>query len=320
MAIQHRYEFMILFEATDSNPNGDPDAGNAPRTDPETGHGLITDACTKRKIRDYIARAHAGRPKYGIYVQSGAVLARTKSDAYSALGLDVVAGESEEGAEQSEAEQSVPAPAPKGKVAKGKAVKLSAEDRKARVEAVRRKMMADYADIRFFGAVMSNAVDAGQVRGPVQLGIARSVDPVMPTALALTRCAVETEREAEAQGGGNRTMGKKWIVPYGLYVQRGYIVPSLAEDTGFGEEDLAILWEAIVRMFDDDRSAARGGMAVREVIVFKHENRLGKARAHELFDRVKIVRKDPGKPARAYADYTVFVDDMPTGVECLRIE
>jgi CRISPR-associated protein Csd2 len=282
-SIQHRYEFILLFDVLNGNPNGDPDAGNAPRTDPETGYGLVSDVCLKRKIRNYICLAKPDADGYDIYVKEKAVLNQQHQRAYEAKGIK---------------------PDAKGK------------EKAGQVSETRGWMCQNFFDVRMFGAVMSTEINCGQVRGPVQLTFARSVDPIVSLEQSITRMAVTTERESTDQDGGNRTMGRKEIVPYGLYVAHGFISPHLAADTGFSDEDLALLWQALANMFENDRSAARGEMASRKLVVFEHENALGNAPAHSLFERVKIVRKDESRPARAFSDYAVTLDreNLPSGI------
>jgi CRISPR-associated protein Csd2 len=287
--INHLYDFVLLFDVINGNPNGDPDAGNSPRIDPETGYGLVTDVCLKRKIRNFIclakARASDGGPEpgYDIYVKEKAVPNQQHQRAYTALKLD---------------------PDSKGKAKSGQ------------ISEARAWMCQTFFDIRMFGAVMALEINCGQVRGPAQLTFARSVEPITALEESITRMAVATEREAEKQGGDNRTMGRKEIVPYGLYVAHGFISPHLAADTGFSDADLTLLWEALKRMFEHDHSAARGEMSSRKLVVFEHESLLGNAPAHSLFDRIKITRNDPSKPARAFSDYTVTLDkeNLPAGI------
>jgi CRISPR-associated protein Csd2 len=286
--IQKRYDFALLFDVINGNPNGDPDAGNAPRIDPETGHGLVSDVCLKRKIRNFVCLAKNGKDGkpadgYDIYVKEKAVLNQQHQRAYASLGLKADA--------------------------KGK-------EKAGQVSSARAWMCQTFFDIRMFGAVMSTEVNCGQVRGPVQLAFARSVDPIVALEQAVTRMAVTTEKEAEKQGGDNRTMGRKEIVPYGLYVAHGFVSPYLAADTGFSDTDLQLLWQALQMMFEHDRSAARGEMASRRLVVFEHDNALGNAPAHALLDRITIVRGDPAKPPRAYSDYAVTVDrkNLPAGI------
>ena len=332
-----RYDFVLVFDVQDGNPNGDPDAGNLPRVDSETGHGIVTDVCLKRKIRNYVQLTKGGKPPYDIYVKEKAVLGRAHVVAFKELGIDVgqehrrgvtpeLAAElveltlpegiaCEEGSEGSELV--VAADADKKAVAAwfkdnkpSKQVKdvinnalKEAKPRKPTAEETergRQKMCADYFDIRTFGAVMSlrSAPNCGQVRGPVQLTFGRSVEPVVTLEHSITRMAVATEAEAAEQSGDNRTMGRKNTIPYGAYVAHGFVSPFLAAQTGFSLEDLGLLWEALQNMFDHDRSAARGLMSTCKLIVFEHENALGVAPARALFERVKITRKDVSLPPR----------------------
>ncbi len=311
--ISNRCDFVLLFDVKNGNPNGDPDGDNAPRTDPETGQGLVTDVCLKRKIRDYVALKYAGVPGMGIYVQHKAVLAAVKGDAYKALGLAT----DEEPTEEPDGE----AEAPEGETEKKTKGKKKKPEKKAtdvdKVLLAQRYMSENYFDLRTFGGVMSSkTADCGQLRGPVQLTFAESIDPVVPQRVTVTRCAVETQREADAQGGQNKTMGGKWIIPYGLYRASGFVVPSFAKTTGFSKDDLAMLWEAIIGMFDSDRSSARGLMAVRKLIVFEHDHGLGRCPAHKLLESVVVTRNDLTKPPRDFGDYTVTVRDgvAPAGV------
>ncbi|MGH9688387.1 MAG: type I-C CRISPR-associated protein Cas7/Csd2 [Candidatus Acidiferrales bacterium] len=286
--IKHRYDFVLLFEVVNGNPNGDPDAGNSPRIDPETGHGLVTDVCLKRKIRNFICLTKADQtlgktePGYDIYVKEKAILNLQHGRAHEALGLN--------GA--------------KDRITEGD------------IDKARKWMCQTFFDIRMFGAVMTTGVNCGQVRGPVQLAFARSVEPIVSIEQAITRMAVTTEEEAKKQQGGNRTMGRKEIVPYGLYAGHGFVSPFLAAQTGFSDGDLTLLWEALKGMFEQDRSSARGEMSSRKLVVFEHESPLGNAPAHSLFERVKISRKDETRPARAYSDYRVDFDrnDLPHGI------
>ena len=292
-AIQNRYEFVILFDVENGNPNGDPDAGNMPRIDPETGYGLVTDVCLKRKIRNYVETVKEGESGYRIYVKDSVPLNRSDAEACAWLGVD---------------------PA-KLKEAKKKDADLDVR--------IRDFMCANFFDIRTFGAVMTTfvkgALNCGQVRGPVQLGFARSVDPILPQEVTITRVAITKEDDAEKKG---TEMGRKYIVPYGLYRAEGYVSANLArKTTGFSEEDLELLWQAILNMFELDHSAARGKMSVRELIVFRPDSELGSAPAYKLFDRVKV-RRNPGVTApRAYSDYQVSVEeaDLPAGVSCIRM-
>lgn len=288
-AIAHRYEFVYLFDVTNGNPNGDPDAGNLPRLDPETNRGLVTDVCLKRKIRNFVALEKEDAPGYAIYMQEKAILNNQHQKAWEARGI--------------------PADAKEG------FKKLPKDEAKARE--ITAWMCGNFFDVRTFGAVMTTGVNAGQVRGPVQLAFATSVEPVLPLEVSITRMAVTTEKEAEAQSGDNRTMGRKHILPYGLYRAHGFVSAKLAERTGFSDDDLQLLWRALVNMFEHDRSAARGEMAARKLVVFEHEHAMGNAPAHVLFDTVKVERTDGGNgPARSFADYRVSVDAnaLPSGV------
>ncbi len=280
--IQNRYEFVYLFDVENGNPNGDPDAGNMPRIDPETNHGLVTDVCLKRKIRSYAEIAKEGESGYAIYVREKAVLNQQHELAY------------------------INNP----DIKKPKAKKLPKKEEEAR--RITRWMCDNFFDVRTFGAVMTTDVNCGQVRGPVQINFARSIDPILPLDVSITRMAVTNERDLEKE----RTMGRKSIVPYGLYRAEGYISAHLAEKTGFSDKDLKFLWDALINMFDHDHSAARGKMTARKLIVFKHNSKLGNAPAHELFDLVRVSNKNNGPP-RAYSDYEVFVDrdNVPEQVE-----
>lgn len=295
-AIKNRYEFVILFDVENGNPNGDPDAGNMPRIDPETGCGLVTDVCLKRKIRNYVEIVKEDGPGFGIYVKDNVPLNRSDSTALEYCGV-----------KQDD----------KGNVDWKKAKKSDPDiDRK-----LRDFMCQNFYDVRTFGAVMTTFVkgslNCGQVRGPVQLGFARSVDPITPQEVTITRVAITTEADAEKKG---TEMGRKYIVPYGLYRAEGYISANLArKTTGFSEEDLALLWNAILNMFEHDHSAARGKMAVRELIVFRHDSELGNAPAYKLFETVQIQRKANVAVARRYKDYEVSVASMPEGVTCIRM-
>jgi CRISPR-associated protein Csd2 len=279
--LQNRYEFVYLFDVENGNPNGDPDAGNMPRIDPETNYGIITDVCLKRKIRNFVEIAKNRQKPHDIYVQEKAILTVKQGEAYAVEDVKKA-----EGAD---------------KIAKA-----------------RDWMCKNFFDIRTFGAVMAlKENNCGQVRGPVQMNFARSIEPVVPMEVTITRMAVATEKEAKSQEGDNRTMGRKNILPYGLYRAEGFISAHLAKQTGFGEEDLELLWQALINMFDHDRSAARGKMAARVLVAFKHDSTLGNAPAHTLLARLKVERADSGdKPARAYSDYRVTLDEtnMPKGV------
>jgi CRISPR-associated protein Csd2 len=310
--ITHRYDFVLLFDVQDGNPNGDPDAGNVPRIDPETGQGLVTDVAIKRRIRNYVALAKAGAEGHRIYIEDRAVLAVTKAEAYAALGQDVVEAKGEEAGDETGPAPLVEAqPQPRGK---GKPKGKKAVDFERMLEA-QRWMCATYYDVRTFGAVMSSrGADCGQVRGPAQITFARSIDPVLTLDHTITRIAVETPEEAERMGGRNHTMGRKSTIPYGLYRAHGFVTPSLARSTGFSTDDLELFWRALWECFEIDRSASRGVMCTREVIVFEHKSELGNARAAALFDTVKVARVDATRPARSYADYAVSVGSLPPGV------
>ena len=278
--VQNRYDFVLLFDVKDGNPNGDPDAGNLPRIDPETGHGLVTDVCLKRKARNFVLLANGSKTGCDIFIKEKAILNNLIDQAH----------ENEE---------------------------VKAKEKGEKTEAARQHMCKTYFDVRTFGAVMSTGKNAGQVRGPVQLTFARSIEPIVPLEHSITRMAVATEAEAEKQQGDNRTMGRKFTVPYALYRCHGFVSAPLAEQTGFAEEDLELFWEALRNMFEHDRSAARGQMATRKLIVFKHDSKMGKAHAHRLFDLVKVERlNDTSGPARTFADYVVKLDEaaIPLGV------
>ena len=289
-AIKNRYDFVILFDVENGNPNGDPDAGNMPRLDPETGYGLVTDVCLKRKIRNYVETVKEDAEGYRIYIKDGVPLNRSDAEALTHFKVD---------------EKTL-------KEAKTKDDKLD--------EKIRDFMCQKFFDIRTFGAVMTTfvkgALNCGQVRGPVQLGFARSIDPIIPQEVTITRVAITTEADAEKKG---TEMGRKHIVPYALYRCEGYVSANLArKTTGFSEDDLALLWQAILNMFEHDHSAARGKMAVRELIVFKHDSELGNAPAYKLFELVDVKRREGVDTPRAYADYAVSVDEsrLPEGVTC----
>jgi CRISPR-associated protein Csd2 len=290
MSLSNRYDFVLIFEVKDGNPNGDPDAGNLPRLDAETGHGLTTDVMLKRKVRNFVGLVKDDAAPYEIYVKEKAVLNKTHERAYEGIG---------------------------------KAELLKGDDKKRKggeaVNQARDWMCQNFFDVRTFGAVMSTGVNCGQVRGPVQLTFARSVDPIIAQEHSITRMAVATEAEAEKQDGDNRTMGRKHTVPYGLYVAHGFVSSFLAKQTGFSQDDLELLWQALAQMFEHDRSAARGEMATRGLYVFKHESELGNAPAHALFERIQA-SKNTDVP-RSFADYTVAVNDadLPAGVTLTRL-
>lgn len=290
--IKNRYEFVILFDVENGNPNGDPDAGNMPRIDPETGYGLVTDVCLKRKIRNYVETVKEGEEGYQIYIKEDVPLNRSDSKAVEYLGL------------------------------KDTNVKeLKKKDPDVDIK-IRDFMCKNFYDIRTFGAVMTTfvkaALNCGQVRGPVQLTFARSIDPIVNQEVTITRVAITTEKDAENKA---TEIGRKNIVPYALYRAEGYISANLARKvTGFTEEDLELLWEAIINMFEHDHSAARGKMAVRELIVFKHSKELGDCPSYKLFDAVKVTRKEDVEYPRSYQDYIVVLDDadIPGTVEVSR--
>ncbi len=291
-AIKNRYEFIILFDVENGNPNGDPDAGNLPRVDAETGHGLVTDVCLKRKIRNYVETVKESTPGFQIYIKENVPLNTSDQKAFA-----------HERVEESQ-------------------LKELKKDRPNIDAAIRDYMCREFYDIRTFGAVMTTFVKAklncGQVRGPVQIGFARSIDPIFSKEVTITRVAITTEEDALKKG---TEMGRKYIVPYALYRAEGYVSANLARRfTGFSEEDLELLWEAIINMFEHDHSAARGKMAVRELIVFRHESELGNAPSHRLFDLVQVHRREGVQAPRAYTDYEVRIDEaaVPAGVTCIR--
>lgn len=303
MSIAHRYDFVLLFDVKDGNPNGDPDAGNLPRLDAETGHGLVTDVALKRKVRNFVAMTREqeqrdpvdGERRFEIYVREKAILNLQHQRAYSALKLDAPSDEPAGGE---------PTGVPKKKTGKDKR-KGSGDD----VDKARTWMCQNFFDVRSFGAVMSTGTNAGQVRGPVQLTFARSIDPVIALEHSITRVAVATEAEAEKQQGDNRTMGRKHTVPYGLYRAHGFVSAFLSRQTGFDEGDLDLLWQALESMFEHDRSAARGEMSTRGLYVFEHDSELGNAHAHALFDRLTVSRNgDAHAPVRGFGAYSVGFD------------
>ena len=292
-AIKNRYEFVIFFDVENGNPNGDPDAGNMPRIDPETGYGLVTDVCLKRKIRNYVETVKEGEPGYRIYVKDNVPLNRSDAEACAYLGIDP-----------------------------GKLKEAKKNDANLDLK-IRDFMCSNFYDIRTFGAVMTTfvkgALNCGQVRGPVQLGFARSIDPIVPQEVTITRVAITTEADAEKKG---TEMGRKYIVPYGLYRVEGYISANLArKTTGFSDEDLELLWQAILNMFELDHSAARGKMSVRELIVFRHDSELGNAPAYKLFELVSAAHKPGVVAPRAFSDYEISVDGnhLPAGIPCTRM-
>jgi|SRR5208337_4838660 len=276
--IKNRYEFVLLFDVENGNPNGDPDMGNMPRVDPQTGFGIVTDVCLKRKIRDYVDLVKEGKEGYDIYVKDGVVLNEQHTKAYAALGR-------------------------------------KPDSKKPKDDELTKFMCQNFFDIRAFGAVMSTEVNCGQVRGPVQLTFARSQDPIFQQEVTITRQAVANAKDADK----GQTMGKKQIIPYGLYRAEGYVSANLAKKTtGFSEEDLALLWESLVNMFEHDHSAARGKLSAQKLIVFKHDSELGCCQSHILFDKVKVERLSKNLPPRSFKDYKVTISkDVPKGVEII---
>ena len=285
--MNNRYDFVYLFDCKDGNPNGDPDAANSPRIDPQDMHGLVSDVCLKRKIRNFVLLAKNAQPPFDIFVQQGSVLNDKILDGHKAAGNDVDG-------------------------------KKKTADRD-QVKSARAKMCERFYDVRTFGAVMSTGANAGQVRGPVQLSFSRSVDPILPLDLSITRMAVTEAKEAA--DAPNQTMGRKNLIPYGLYRCHGFISAHLARETGFNEDDLVLFWQALMEMFDHDRSASRGTMSPQKLIVFKHQSALGNEPAHKLFDRVVVQRKSDVAVARAFSDYEVSFNDteLPKSVEPLQL-
>ena len=284
MGLNNRYEFVLLFDVKDGNPNGDPDAGNLPRVDAETGMGLVTDVCLKRKVRNFVQMTQTDNTSRKIFVREKAVLNNMIDEAHEQDGVN----DKEKG---------------------------------DKTEAARKWMCKNYYDIRTFGAVMSTGKNAGQVRGPIQMTFSRSVDPVVTSEHTITRMAVTTEKEAEKQSGENRTMGRKFTVPYGLYRCHGFVSAHLAKQTGFNDDDLELFWQSLLQMFDHDRSASRGEMSTRGLYVFKHDNELGNASATSLLDRIKVNRNADVEVARSFSDYQVDIDESswPDGVELIKL-
>ncbi|MDN7026034.1 type I-C CRISPR-associated protein Cas7/Csd2 [Methanoculleus sp. FWC-SCC1] len=276
--IKNRYEFVLLFDVENGNPNGDPDMGNMPRVDPQTGHGIVTDVCLKRKVRDYVELVKGDVPGYDIYVKSGVVLNEQHKKAYDYLGIDP-------------------------------------DSKKPKDGELTKFMCNNFFDIRTFGAVMTTEVNCGQVRGPVQLNFARSIDPIFQQEITITRQAVANERDREK----GQTMGKKQIVPYALYRAEGYISAHLAQKTtGFSEEDLDLFWDGLVNMFEHDHSASRGKLSARKLVIFRHDTPLGCCQSHVLFDKVTVERISGDLPPRSFGDYEVTVaKDVPSGVEVI---
>lgn len=280
-ALANKYDFVLFFDVQDGNPNGDPDAGNMPRIDPETGHGLVTDVCVKRKVRNFVQLVKGNDSGYDIFVKEKAVLNQLIDEAHETPQVK------------------------------------SKKDKAQQTDAARAVMTERFFDVRTFGAVMSTGKNAGQVRGPVQVTFARSIDPIVTLEHSITRMAVTTPEEAKAQDGENRTMGRKSTVPYGLYRAHGFVSAPLAKQTGFSEADLELLWKGLEGMFEHDRSAARGLMTVRRLVIFRHDSELGSAPATSLFDRVSASRVDPSRPARGFADYRIDLpspESLPKGV------
>lgn len=300
--IENRYDFLLLFDVKDGNPNGDPDAGNLPRVDAETGHGLVTDVCLKRKIRNYVALRNDEKPPYDIFVKEKSILNNTIEQAYISLGIDL---------EEPPVDES-----------DGKRRNKTNQGQGSEINKAKQFMCQNFYDIRTFGAVLSTGANAGQVRGPVQLTFGRSVDPIVSLEHSITRMAVTTAADAEKQSGDNRTMGRKFTVPYGLYQTYGFISAPLAQQTGFNGEDLEILWEALINMFEHDRSAARGLMGTRKLVVFKHDSKMGNAQVQDLFGLVEVVPKDDIASApRDFSDYIVKInrDQIPRGITLLEM-
>lgn len=293
-AIKNRYDFILFYDVQDGNPNGDPDAGNLPRTDPETGHGIVTDVCLKRKIRNYVETVKEQEPGFDIYIKDGVTLNTNDQRAFDELGVDV------------------------------KQIKKLKKDNPELDVQLRDVMCKTFYDVRTFGAVMTtfvkNNLNSGQVRGPVQLTFSRSLDPIAPQEVTITRIAITTEADAKKK---STEMGRKYIVPYGLYRCEGFISANLArKTTGFSEEDLELFWQALVNMFDNDHSAARGKMAVRALIAFKHDSELGNAPAHKLFDAVTVEKNPDVELPRSFKDYgpiTIDEEQIPEGVQVLRL-
>ena len=282
MSLKNRYEFVFLFDVKDGNPNGDPDAGNLPRIDAETGMGQVTDVCLKRKVRNFVQMTQDGNDKNRIFIREKSILNSMIDESHKQEGVkDKVKGD--------------------------------------KTEAARQWMCQHYYDVRTFGAVMSTGENAGQVRGPVQLTFSRSIDPVIASEHSITRMAVTTEKESDNQKGANRTMGRKFTIPYGLYRCHGFVSAHLSKQTGFSDDDLELFWQSLTQMLDHDRSASRGEMTARGLYIFKHNSELGNAPACVLFDHVSISKKAEG-PARGFSDYAIDVDKsgIPEGVELIR--
>jgi CRISPR-associated protein Csd2 len=290
MSLENRYDFVYLYDVKDGNPNGDPDAGNLPRVDAETGRGLVTDVCLKRKIRNFVSLTKKDQPPYDIYIKEKAILNQIHDKVYQAIGAE----------EELKAD---------------KKRKGTGET----VDRAKQWICKNFYDVRTFGAVMSTGTNCGQVRGPVQLTFSRSIDQIISQEHTITRMAVTTEKEAENQSGDNRTMGRKFTVPYGLYRCHGFISANLAQQTGFSPDDLELFFQALESMFEHDRSAARGEMTARGLYIFKHNSVLGNAHAHTLFECIDAKLKDESKPPREFKDYQISIDKsgIPDGVELI---
>jgi CRISPR-associated protein Csd2 len=306
--IQNRYDFVVFFDVENGNPNGDPDAGNMPRIDAETGYGLVTDVCLKRKIRNYVETLKEGEPGFDIYIKEKIPLNTSDKRALRHIGIET---DDDSTADTDKKDK-------KAKTADQIKLKKK-EDPNIDIK-IRDFMCQTFYDIRTFGAVMTtfvkNKLNCGQVRGPVQISFGRSVDPIVTQELTITRVAITTESDAEEKG---TEMGRKYIIPYALYRAEGFVSANLArKTTGFSEDDLELLWQAIMNMFENDRSAARGKMAVRKLVIFKHDSELGNAPAHMLFDRISAKLIDDRKPPRAFSDYEIEMDvtELPEGVSC----
>ncbi|HOI25289.1 MAG TPA: type I-C CRISPR-associated protein Cas7/Csd2 [Caldisericia bacterium] len=299
--VQKRYDFVMLIDVKDGNPNGDPDAGNLPRMDAEEGKGLITDVCLKRKVRNYIYLKHEDKTPFSIFIKEKAILNNLIKQAYADLNINL----NEPPVDPSD----------------GKKRNTKEKGQGKEVDCAKQFMCNNYFDIRSFGAVLAIGPNAGQVRGPVQFTFARSLDPIVASEHSITRMAVATEAESEKQSGDNRTMGRKFTVPYGLYRAHGFVSAPLAIQTGFSTEDLSLLWEALEKMFDHDHSAARGLMGMRKVIIFEHESKMGNAPSQQLFDLVSIDRKDKNKPPRDFKDYNLTINRelIPEGVKLIEL-
>jgi CRISPR-associated protein Csd2 len=310
--LANRYDFVLIMDVKDGNPNGDPDAGNMPRLDAESGHGLITDVSLKRKVRNFVGLVKEqderepvdGEKRFEIYVREKAILNHQNQRAYSALNLAVAPEEQAQDATENAATDAK----------KKKPVKEKRKGSADEVSQARKWMCQNFFDVRTFGAVMSTGVNCGQVRGPVQLTFARSVEPIVALEHSITRMAVATEGEAEKQQGDNRTMGRKHTVPYGVYVAHGFVSSFLAKQTGFGDDDLELVFQALAQMFEHDRSAARGEMSTRGLYVFKHDSELGNAPAYALFERLQIKPKEGGAVARSFDAYSVAFDGQSLAV------